>query len=647
MRARVWCVAVALVVSLVASVGAGAGPRAGAGTIVFAADRAPLWFGEIYRLDRSGRRVDLSRSPALDVAPQVSPDGRLVAFSSNRGGRLALYTVRIDGTHLRRISPVLASGDDARSDPQSIVWSSDSRRIAAALPKALWLGDTAGHGRLLRRIVLAAGWAPGGGELAWQDPTDVVHVVSPTGKELWRRVSDTGFLVWSARGRLALRVPSDTIHVYDLHGGELTSFPGRTYAWSPDGSELASLQGARLQVRRDGVGRPIVDARLLTPAQARFEGGANTAIQWLGGARLRVATGSGFVGYDVAHRRPRTLPRAFAALQVPGAASADGGAVAVTGSSGGAAGTETLRVATAAGGIGPVLARAPQCAEDFDFARLQFTPDGRSLVYQSGCAEPSADLYAVGAEGRGLRRLTATPNDETEPALSPDGTQVAYVRQLVAEKCQGCPRTIWQLDAAGGTGRELTLPAPKWDAWDDFPSFSPDGATIVFAHTTIDAPGYLVTIPAGGGPQRQLPVAGDYPAWGPSRLAYLTSAPVLQTSLPDGSDPVGISTTTRVISGSLAWSRDGRLAWLGATRGGALTLTIRDGSHVATAALGSLRQHFRGSGLAWSPDGTRLALTAADAAGVSDVWTVAPDGSGLHRLTHGLGAIGRLAWAGP
>jgi Tol biopolymer transport system component len=52
----------------------------------------------------------------------------------------------------------------------------------------------------------------------------------------------------------------------------------------------------------------------------------------------------------------------------------------------------------------------------------------------------------------------------------------------------------------------------------------------------------------------------------------------------------------------------------------------------------------RGAGLAWSPDGTKLAFVAADADGVGDVWTVNDDGSGLTRVTHELGAGGTLSW---
>ena len=73
--------------------------------ILFAADNAPALSGEVFRRDANGRLVNLSKSPFADENPLVSPDGRRVAFVSERGGGPGIYEVGIDGAGLRRLDP--------------------------------------------------------------------------------------------------------------------------------------------------------------------------------------------------------------------------------------------------------------------------------------------------------------------------------------------------------------------------------------------------------------------------------------------------------------------------------------------------------------------------------------------------------------
>ena len=94
--------------------------------------------------------------------------------------------------------------------------------------------------------------------------------------------------------------------------------------------------------------------------------------------------------------------------------SPDGRLLAVTNDRG-------VYVVAAASGSQPRLVAAAR------FVRgVAWSPDGRRLVFagrrtpvreRSGeRIEPSTDLYVVGADGRGLRRLTATPGPEFSPS---------------------------------------------------------------------------------------------------------------------------------------------------------------------------------------------------------------------------------------
>jgi TolB protein len=49
-------------------------------------------------------RVRLTRNAADDFNPAWSPDGSTIAFASDRHGSYDLYTMRADGTGLRRIT---------------------------------------------------------------------------------------------------------------------------------------------------------------------------------------------------------------------------------------------------------------------------------------------------------------------------------------------------------------------------------------------------------------------------------------------------------------------------------------------------------------------------------------------------------------
>ena len=79
--------------------------------------------GGIYviRADGSGKRR-LTRSGAKDIAPAGSPDGRRIAFASDRDGKFEVYVMNADGSEQRRLV-----GKPANSFP---AWSPDGRKIA-------------------------------------------------------------------------------------------------------------------------------------------------------------------------------------------------------------------------------------------------------------------------------------------------------------------------------------------------------------------------------------------------------------------------------------------------------------------------------------------------------------------------------------
>jgi TolB protein len=92
-------------------------------------------------------------------------------------------------------------------------------------------------------------------------------------------------------------------------------------------------------------------------------------------------------------------------------------------------------------------------------------PDGRSIVYVRTLATDQS-LWLMDVTGRHPRRLTRSVGDE-DPAVSPDGTRIAFLRG---------PQ-VFVVSANGGEGRQLTpsnLEAGGRLDW------SPDGSRILF-----------------------------------------------------------------------------------------------------------------------------------------------------------------------
>ncbi len=257
------------------------------------------------------------------------------------------------------------------------------------------------------------------------------------------------------------------------------------------------------------------------------------------------------------------------------------------------------------------------------------------LVVSANQGKRSAALFALSPGGR-PRRLGATKNQQDDPALSPKGDKLAYVQAA------GATWTVWLMNANGAQQHALTKQLFA-TAIDQSPSWSPDGTRIVFSRAT-NVSYALYTIPAAGGTPRDLFISGVSPAWGPTRIAYVSPptqrpGPVtLWTINPDGQDPTNVTTSYVV---SPAWSRSGSLAYLDQPPGTRPDLVVISGGSTHRYQLPVARA----TAIAWSPDGSQLAIVAKSKPGAPyDVYSIGAAGKGLRRLTTNLGVLG-VTWS--
>ena len=131
------------------------------------------------------------------------------------------------------------------------------------------------------------------------------------------------------------------------------------------------------------------------------------------------------------------------------------------------------------------------------------SPDGRrvAMILSKG---GSPDVYVCNADGSGLLRLTATPEDESTPTWSENGEWIYYATKA------GGRRILSRIPAGGGRAQRVPTPGILNPT---SPSFSPDGKWLAFTEQLRDF--VICVMPAGGGQITEM-VPGEDPSWSPN-----------------------------------------------------------------------------------------------------------------------------------
>ena len=355
------------------------------------------------------QQVRLTRSPADEHAARWSPDGRFLAFLSDRDDPHEvdqLWLLDRRGGEPERFTTFPGGVSD-------LAWSPDGRRLALIVtdpdPDAREPGDTSSRGA--KPIVIdrfqfkedETGWLG-----AQHDHLHLFDIATRKATQLLAGDHDEAAPSWSPDGKslafVSRRRPEyDRTDNYDLYvveattGAEprqLTTFAGpdmnpewgsRAPAWSPDGSLIAYLQGGALDLLYYGI--------------------QSVAVVPAAGGPARVLT--------------KTLDR----NALSPVFSRDGSSVLFLLE--GDRVYHLARVPVAGGAVEP-LVEGPRALTDVDLGR-----DGR-VVVASSSSETPGELYAV--EGRELRAITRQNADwlrsvrlapvEEISVRSRDGTEI-------------------------------------------------------------------------------------------------------------------------------------------------------------------------------------------------------------------------------
>ncbi len=232
--------------------------------------------------------------------------------------------------------------------------------------------------------------------------------------------------------------------------------------------------------------------------------------------------------------------------------------------------------------------------------------------------------------------ITAGDAFDAEPALSPDGSRIAYTSRVVDQA------DIYVVSAQGGPSLRLTD-----DPRDDYaPAWFPDGASLAFVSERLGRPDIWKTDQLGGGCTLLLADARD-PAVAPDgrRLAFVRddSLGLGRIGVVDLADPAGARSLTGPGDGLWdhrhpAWSPDGKLIcystkdnlWLLDPQSGATRPLTRDGRDDREPC--------------WSPDGRHVYFTS-HRDNVGALWRIRLGASLAERLTLGAGEEGHPSLA--
>ncbi len=443
--------------------------------------------GHVYRMPSAGgtaTSLTQNSGVALNFQPRISPDGKTIAFITDRRGQYNLWVMNADGSNQRAVFT------DLNATALEPAWTPDGNYIVVrkggrgggeggAPAGGIWMYHKDG-GQGVQLIGAGAGRGGGGGgngAPSWPS-------VSGDGKFLYYQVGMTVADKEPLSGSMQLRrfefKSGETVDVTagessGAAAGRFSSGGGAAPEISPDGRWLAfarQIPDGLLEFKGHKYGprtalwlrdmRTGAERMLMDPIEPMVASGSKTLgvlprYKWASdGKSILIMQGGKLRRLDVATREVATIPftatvhrtisqmarKQFRIDDGPVAikffrwptATADGATIAFQ-----AAG----HIWAQDGENGSPHRLTPKTFEQLEFAPA-WSPDGRSLAFVTWDDTGRGHVWKVPSSGGAPVRLTKEPGDYVDPVWSPDGRSVIVAR------------------GEGATARQRTLTHNAW-----------------------------------------------------------------------------------------------------------------------------------------------------------------------------------------
>ncbi|MXP10312.1 amidohydrolase family protein [Pseudoblastomonas halimionae] len=578
--------------------------------------------GDIYTMPVSGGTpVRIAEGLAWEVQPRWSPDGRRIAFTSDRGGGDNIWIMNADGSDKKQLTK---ESFRLLNQPN---WSPDGRFIIAK--KHFTTGRSAGTGEVWLYHV------SGGGGVALVERPNPQHqkelgepIYSPDGEAIYytKNVSSGPIFEYGQDTTQSLF----EIERYDIATGEtrtaVSGYGGSVRPTpSPDGKLMAF-------VRRDRDQTKLFVKDLATGREREIYGDLDLDLQgtwavygvypnmdwmpdssaivfWAGGKLRRVnADGSGATVIpfriddtrgvaSAPHLVIEVAPETVTTKMPKGATLSPDGRRVVFESLG------KLWVKDTAGGAPKRLTRESDAIEGWP----TFSRDGDRMAWVRWTDSGLGEIVVADANGRNPRKVTSVPGHYSSPRFSPDGRTIVFQKGeggYMVDPEYSEDAGTYMVSTGGGTpdliARGLSNPQFGADG-DRLFSLGFGGGNLQLISTDLNGEAKRVHAQGDLASTFSVSPTGEY-------VAYVQNYELFVMPLIPGGQAVGVSESggalpvTKVSSGGadyVGWSADGR------------TITWSNGPTFHRVGLDQLFADGPGSDTEFTPptEGVSLAMT--------------------------------------